>query len=309
MPPRRAPRVNRNNGGDNPNIAEIIAQQLQAVIPQIVTQVTTMLITRMDVPVSVCRMSGNGGNNNGCTYKGFLACGPRDFDGKGGAIALTRWIEKMESVMDISNCADNQKVKYAANSLINKALTWWNTQIQARGRDNAVGMKWEDFKSLLVEEFYPSNEMEKLESELWNHSMVGANHVAYTDRMIQTTQTITIQSAILKAKALTDEAVRCGTLPKPGEKRKDDAEDCRAVARRVTPINAKRVGNNQRACYECGNPDHFHDTCPRLNRAPSQVGNRLTIEGNQNQNNGNQARGRAFNVNANDALQDPNVVT
>nr|GEU39435.1 putative reverse transcriptase domain-containing protein [Tanacetum cinerariifolium] len=69
-------------------------------------------------------------------------------------------------------------------------------------------------------------------------------------------------------------------------------------------------GNNQRACYECGNPDHFSDICPRLNRAPGQVGNRLTIEGNRNQrNNMNQARGRAFNVNANDALLDPNVVT
>ncbi|GKC37321.1 hypothetical protein Tco_1049705 [Tanacetum coccineum] len=34
----------------------------------------------------------------------------------------------------------------------------------------------------LKEEFCPSNEMEKLESEFWNHKMVGANHAAYTDR-------------------------------------------------------------------------------------------------------------------------------
>ncbi|GKA14967.1 hypothetical protein Tco_0694613 [Tanacetum coccineum] len=39
-----------------------------------------------------------------------------------------------------------------------------------------------DFKALLVEEFCPINEMEKLENEFWNHTMVGANHVAYTDR-------------------------------------------------------------------------------------------------------------------------------
>ncbi|GKC42128.1 hypothetical protein Tco_1059850, partial [Tanacetum coccineum] len=25
--------------------------------------------------------NGNGGGNNGCTYKGCVACGPRDFDG------------------------------------------------------------------------------------------------------------------------------------------------------------------------------------------------------------------------------------
>ncbi|GJW27934.1 hypothetical protein Tco_0044809 [Tanacetum coccineum] len=76
-----------------------------------------------------------------------------------------RWIEKMESVMDISGCVNNQKVKYVASSLINKALTWWNTQIQARGRDVALGIIWEDFKALLVEDLCPCNEMEKLESE------------------------------------------------------------------------------------------------------------------------------------------------
>nr|GEW30716.1 hypothetical protein [Tanacetum cinerariifolium] len=70
------------------------------------------------------------------------------------------------------------------------------------------------------------------------------------------------------------------------------------------------MGNNQRVCYECGSPYHFHNTCPKLNRTPSQVGNRLTIEGNQNpRNNGNQARGRAFNVNTVEARQDPNVMT
>ncbi|GKB12383.1 reverse transcriptase domain-containing protein, partial [Tanacetum coccineum] len=128
---------------------------------------------------------GNGGNgnggNNGCSYKTFLACNPRDYDGKGGAIALTRWIEKMESVIENSRCAENQKVKYDASSFINKALTWWNTQVQARGREAAIRLTWVEFKALLVEEFCPSNKMEKLQSEFWNHTMV-ANHAGYTDR-------------------------------------------------------------------------------------------------------------------------------
>ncbi|GKD44451.1 hypothetical protein Tco_1269096 [Tanacetum coccineum] len=63
---------------------------------------------------------------------GFVACGPQDFDGTGGAVALTRWIEKMESVIDNSGCLANQRVKYAV---------------------------------LLTTEFYPSNKIEKLEGE------------------------------------------------------------------------------------------------------------------------------------------------
>nr|GEX30376.1 putative reverse transcriptase domain-containing protein [Tanacetum cinerariifolium] len=47
---------------------------------------------------------------------------------------------------------------------------------------NAVGMSWEDFKTLTKAEFCPSNEMQKLETELWNHAMVRDGHAAYTKR-------------------------------------------------------------------------------------------------------------------------------
>nr|GEY49704.1 hypothetical protein [Tanacetum cinerariifolium] len=81
------------------------------------------------------------------------------------------------------------------------------------------------------------------------------------------------------------------------------ARDCRALVRKVVPINAMKIKSNQRTSYECGSPDHFRNTCPKLNRAPGQVGNHLTIEGSRNpRNNRNQARGRVFNVNAIDAF-------
>ncbi|GJR60088.1 reverse transcriptase domain-containing protein [Tanacetum coccineum] len=107
---------------------------------------------------------------------------PKSMMGKEVAIVLHSWVSEVENMIDNSGCAENQKVRYAASSLVNKALTWWNTQVQARGREAAMAMSWNDFKALMVEEFCPSNEMEKLENELWNHKMVGANHAAYTDR-------------------------------------------------------------------------------------------------------------------------------
>ncbi|GJU72250.1 hypothetical protein Tco_1263655 [Tanacetum coccineum] len=90
------------------------------------------------------------GNQIGCSYKEFLACNPKEYDGKGGVVVLTRRIEKMESVQDMSGCSIDQKVKYTASSF--------------------------------VKEFCPGHEMQKLETELWNHAMVGAGHAAYTDR-------------------------------------------------------------------------------------------------------------------------------
>ncbi|GKF00157.1 hypothetical protein Tco_0023507 [Tanacetum coccineum] len=67
------------------------------------------------------RGQGNGRNQNGnavndniqgdvsrgCTYKEFLACNPKEYDGKGGAIVYTCWIEKMESVQDMSGYRDS----------------------------------------------------------------------------------------------------------------------------------------------------------------------------------------------------------
>nr|GEX74811.1 hypothetical protein [Tanacetum cinerariifolium] len=50
-----------------------------------------------------------GNDQNGCLYKEFMVCNPKDYDGKGGAIVYTRWIEKMESVRDMSGFGANQK--------------------------------------------------------------------------------------------------------------------------------------------------------------------------------------------------------
>nr|GFB26089.1 reverse transcriptase domain-containing protein [Tanacetum cinerariifolium] len=97
-----------NEGVDGfPDFSMIIAQQLQNLLP-------TMLA------------------------KEFLACNPKEYDSKGGAIVYTPWIWKMESVQDMSGCEGNQKVKYNVGSFVNKALTWWNSLIHTRGREAAI---------------------------------------------------------------------------------------------------------------------------------------------------------------------------
>nr|GEV03444.1 putative reverse transcriptase domain-containing protein [Tanacetum cinerariifolium] len=83
---------------------------------------------------------------------------------------------------DMSGCSIDQKVKYTTGSFVGKALTWWNSQIRTLSQEVAVSMSYNDFKFLMIEEFCPSHEMQKLETELWNHTMVGAGHVVYTDR-------------------------------------------------------------------------------------------------------------------------------
>lgn len=281
MPPRRSTRrtpiINDESRTENPDIATLIAQQLQELIPNIVTQISDN-INGGNPSARNHNLETNNNNRTGCTYKEFLACKPKEFDGKGGAIALTRWFEKIESVIDISNCSEDKKVRYASSCLTNRALTWWNTQLQARGRTAAMGMTWDEFKRLLKEEFCPNNQMQKLENEFWNHAMVGANHAAYTDRfhdlaklvphlvtpeskrieryiyglvpqirgMVAATEPSTIQKAILKAGTLTDEMVRNGSLTKTNDKKRNEGESSRQTNnndKRTKTVNAHMATN------------------------------------------------------------------
>ncbi|GKA19758.1 hypothetical protein Tco_0699673 [Tanacetum coccineum] len=97
----------------------VIAQQLQNLLPTIIAQVGKHS-SNIQGDVRNVSMKKTRGS---CSYKEFLACNPKDYDGKGGAIVYTCWIEKMESVQDMSGCGDNQKVKYTAGSFISKVLT------------------------------------------------------------------------------------------------------------------------------------------------------------------------------------------
>ncbi|GKD26737.1 putative reverse transcriptase domain-containing protein [Tanacetum coccineum] len=89
-------------------------------------------------------------------------------------------------------------------------------------------------------------------------------------------------------------------------------KDCKVVPRNVNPINARNP--TVRACYECGSTDHIKAACPRLNQAQRQGGNHQNqvVAVNRGQgrgNNGNQARGRAFMLGAEEDRQDSNIVT
>ncbi|GKF60461.1 hypothetical protein Tco_0177247, partial [Tanacetum coccineum] len=47
--------------------------------------------------------------------------------GTEGVVGLTQWVEKMESVFLIINCAITSQVKYASCTLQGSALSWWNS--------------------------------------------------------------------------------------------------------------------------------------------------------------------------------------
>ncbi|GKB23634.1 hypothetical protein Tco_0863035 [Tanacetum coccineum] len=58
-------------------------------------------------------------------YKEFVSCQPFYFNGTEGAVGLIRWFERTESVFSRSNYAEENKVKFATDTLTDDALSWW----------------------------------------------------------------------------------------------------------------------------------------------------------------------------------------
>ncbi|GKE29598.1 hypothetical protein Tco_1444982 [Tanacetum coccineum] len=128
--------------------------------------------------------NGNGGNRNGrnenpddngrgdrpvareCTYQDFMKCQPLNFKGTEGVVGLIRWFEKMETVFHISNCLEKSQVKYATCTLLEGALTWWNSHKRTFGTEAAFAMSWRDLMKLMIEVYCPRNEIQKMETEL-----------------------------------------------------------------------------------------------------------------------------------------------
>nr|GEX23633.1 hypothetical protein [Tanacetum cinerariifolium] len=182
-------------------------------------------------------------DRRGCTYKEFLACNPKKYDGKGGAIVFTRWIKKMESVLDMNRSRDSQNMKYTNVYLL---------------------------------EFCPSNEMQKLETKLWNHAMVGDGHAAYTDRFHELARLVTHlvtpeNKRIERNGSIKKNHEKRGNMGEPSKDRnmRDDNKrtrtrnafaittnhDCKVEPRNVNLVNARNP--THRACYECGSTDHI----------------------------------------------------
>ncbi|GKB54886.1 putative reverse transcriptase domain-containing protein [Tanacetum coccineum] len=107
-------------------------------------------------------------------------------DGTEGVVGLTRWIEKMESVFNISGCAIENQVKFATCTLLGAALTWWNGQIRTLC-PGAYAMTWEVLKKKMTDKYCPQGEIKKLEIKLWNLKVKGNDVPAYTERFQELT--------------------------------------------------------------------------------------------------------------------------
>ncbi|GJZ21051.1 reverse transcriptase domain-containing protein [Tanacetum coccineum] len=95
--------------------------------------------------------------------------------------------ERTESVFSHSKCAEENKVTFAAGTLTNDALSWWNAYAQPMGIDQANRITWTKLKRLLTNKYYPRTEVRKMEDELYNLNVKGNDLKTYIRRFQELT--------------------------------------------------------------------------------------------------------------------------
>ncbi|GKB11516.1 hypothetical protein Tco_0845439 [Tanacetum coccineum] len=247
----------RGHSGDQGN-GRVMVWQLQNLLHTIVSQAGEQGRGQRNGR----NQNGDAINNNirgdvsrGCTYKDFLARNPKECDGKGGAIVYTCWIEKMESVHDMSRCRYSQRVKYSAGLFVGKALTWWDFRI-LRSRNWGVE-RFHEFDRLVPHLVTP--EGKKIERYVYGLAL-------QIRGMVATTEPKTIQKAVQLAGTLTAEALRNGSIKKNPEKRgnmgepskdRNEREDNNrtrtrnAFATTINPVRGCYMGTAPK-CTACG---------------------------------------------------------
>nr|GEV03080.1 hypothetical protein [Tanacetum cinerariifolium] len=86
----------------------------------------------------------------GCWYKTFLYCNPHTFSGTKGAVGLSRWFKKLESVFRSSNCANEDRVI-----------------------------------KMMTDDYCPWNELQRMEQELWDLTVIGNDIEGYTNHFYE----------------------------------------------------------------------------------------------------------------------------
>nr|GEW21974.1 reverse transcriptase domain-containing protein [Tanacetum cinerariifolium] len=89
---------------------------------------------------------------------------PHPFNRTEGVVGLRQLIEKVEQVFKICECAEEDKVMFAASTFEGRALTWWNGNVHTLGLVNANRIPWTEFKSMMTTEYCSAIEIQKMEN-------------------------------------------------------------------------------------------------------------------------------------------------
>ncbi|GKB03154.1 putative reverse transcriptase domain-containing protein [Tanacetum coccineum] len=264
--------------------------------------------------------NGNGGNGNPnengrgdrpiareCTYQDFIKCQPLNFKGTEGVVGLIRWFEKMETVFHISNCLEKYQVKYATCTLLNSALTWWNSHKRTIRAEAAFAMSWRELMKLMAELL---QDVVRIANNLMDQKLKGyAVKNAENKRRLEVNQRDNRgQQPPLKRPNIEGQNVARAYTAGNNERKPYNGplplcNKCKLHHEGPCTVRCgkcKKVGNLTRDC-KCGRQGHYRSDCPKLKDQ-----NRRNKAGNKN--GVGEEAGKAYVLGGREANPDSNII-
>nr|GEV13138.1 hypothetical protein [Tanacetum cinerariifolium] len=213
-----------------------------------------------------------------CFYADFMKCHPLNFKGNEGVVGLTRWIEKMESVFNISSCAIENQFVSNENEKIDKYISGIS--------DNIYGNVKSSKPMTLDETIELTNDLmnqklrtyaERTDSKRKTDDTSRNNH-GYQQQPFQKKNVAKVYNIGMRERKLYEgslpKCIKCqrhhnGPCPQKCHKCNKVghfARDCRSFGN-ANVANAQRDGKETskgNGCFECGASGHFKRDCPKL---------------------------------------------
>ncbi|GJW59062.1 reverse transcriptase domain-containing protein [Tanacetum coccineum] len=217
-----------------------------------------------------------------CTYPDFMKCQPLNFKGTEGVVKLIQWFEKMETVFSISNYSVENQIKFSTCTLLEGALTWWNSHVRTVCHDVVYAITWTDLKNKMTNKYCPRGEIKKLEGEMWNLKVKGTDVIGYNQRFQEL--------ALLCVRMFPEESDKIeryvGGLPnmiygsvvasKPKTMQEAIEIATKLMDKKICTFVEHQTENKSQkpTCFECGAQGHFKRDCPKLknNNCGNQCG-------------------------------------
>ncbi|GJT00303.1 putative reverse transcriptase domain-containing protein [Tanacetum coccineum] len=184
------------------------------------------------------RNEGNGGNGNGGN------------GGNGNG-------ENGNGNGENGNKNRNHGMNYGGTEGVDSALTWWNSHKIKIGVDVAHAMKCAGLIKLMTEVYCPRNEIQKIETELWNLIVKGNDLTDYTQDNIQgnviAANPARLQDTICIANQLMDKKLQ-GYAARSAENKRRMESNPRDNHGQQSPFKRQNVsGQNVARAYTVGN--------------------------------------------------------
>ncbi|GKA76856.1 putative reverse transcriptase domain-containing protein [Tanacetum coccineum] len=285
--------------------------------------------------------NGNGNHNENdrdarpivrdCTYQDFMKCQPLNIKGTEGVVGLIRFFEKIEIVFHISNYPEKYQVNYATCTLLNSALTWWNSHKRTIETDAAFAMSWRELMKLMAE----NNDLAAYTQRFQELTMLCTKMVTKEEDQVEkfigglsdniqgnviATEPTRLQDAIRMANNLMDQKLKGYAMKNDENKRKFDNSQ-KDNREQQPPFKRQNVGGkNVARAYTAGKnkrrvyngPLPLCNKCKFHHEGPCTVRygkcNKCGKQGHYRSGIG-EARGKAYVLGGGDANPDSNVVT